>query len=102
MKKVNFTKLNSANVSVDNLVDESRTYYISAKANLNENKLASVDGGVVMKEGNVLSTFTMHSNSLTPSFQNLTDPAEMCNILMAISSFIGEVKNEVETNPIVL
>lgn len=102
MKKVDFKTLNSANITVDNSVDEAKAYDISAKANLSENKLASVDSGVVMSEGNVIATFTMHSNSLTPSFQNLKDPAEMCNILMAISSFIGELKNEVETNPIVL
>jgi hypothetical protein len=68
----------------------------------NKNNITTIDSGLVMKEGNQVATFTMYSNSLTPSFQNVTDPAEMCEILMAISSFIGEVKKEVETNPIAL
>lgn len=100
MKKVDFTKLNTANVSVDNLVDESRVYEIKAKANLNEGNLASFDSGIVTKEGVQVATFSMWSNSLTPSFQNVTDPMEMCNILMAITTFIADVKAELNTNPI--
>lgn len=102
MKRVEFKELNSANITVDNSVDESKVYEISAKVNLNKNNITTIDSGLVMKEGNQVATFTMYSNSLTPSFQNVTDPAEMCEILMAISSFIGEVKKEVETNPIAL
>lgn len=100
MKKIDFTKLNSANVAVDNLVDESRVYNISARANLNENNLTSIDGGMVKKGEEQVATFSMWSNSLTPSFQNVTDPMEMCNILMAITTFIADVKNELNANPI--
>ena len=102
MQKVKFKALNSANLTVDNSVDENKVYEISARANLNENKLVSVDSGLVMKEGNQVATFTMHSNTLTPSFQNVTDPAEMCNALMTITAFIASVKTEIETNPIAL
>lgn len=100
MKKVDFTKLNSANVSVDNLVDESRKYDIHAKANLNDGNLQSVDSGVVMKEGVQVATFSMWSNNLTPSFQGVTDVMEMCEILTAITTFIGDTKSEIENNPI--
>ena len=100
MKKIDFTKLNSANVSVDNLVDEARVYDINARANLNETNLSSIDGGYVIKDGAQVATFSMWSNSLTPSFQNVTDPMEMCNILMAITTFIADVKNELNSNPI--
>lgn len=100
MKKVDFTKLNSANVSVDNLVDESRVYDINARVNLNEGNLHSVDGGIVIKEGVQVATFSMWSNNLNPSFQSINDPMEMCNILMAITAFIGDTKTEIETNPI--
>lgn len=100
MKKIDFTKLNSANVSVDNLVDEARSYDINARANLNETNLSSIDSGYVMKDGAQVATFSMWSNSLTPSFQNVTDPMEMCNILMAITTFIADVKNELNSNPI--
>ena len=100
MKKVDFTKLNSANVSVDNLVDESRKYDISARANLNDGNLQSVDSGVVIKEGVQVATFSMWSNNLTPSFHNVTDVMEMCAILTAITTFIGDTKSEIENNPI--
>ena len=100
MKKVDFTKLNSANVSVDNLVDESRKYDISARANLDDGNLQSVDSGVVMKEGAQVATFSMWSNNLTPSFQGVTDVMEMCAILTAITTFIADTKTEIETNPI--
>lgn len=102
MKKVDFTKLNSANVSVDNLVDESRKYDIQAKANLNDGNLQSVDSGVVTKEGVQVATFSMWSNNLTPSFQNVADVMEMCAILTAITTFIADTKTEIETNPIEL
>lgn len=98
--KVEFTKLNSANVSVDNLVDESRTYDINAKANLNEGNLQSVDSGVVTKEGVQVATFSMWSNNLTPSFQNVADVMEMCAILTAITTFIADVKTKIENEPI--
>ena len=84
MGKVDFTKLNSANVSVDNSVDTERVYDIKCNANLNNNVLNSIDSGSVMKD----------------DIQVATDATEMCNILMAITTFIGDVKNEIETNPI--
>ena len=102
MKKVDFTKLNSANVSVDNLVDESRKYDIQAKANLNDGNLQSVESGVVTKEGAQVATFSMWSNNLNPSFHNVTDVMEMCAILTAITTFIADTKTEIETNPIEL
>lgn len=100
MKKVYFTKINSANVAVNNLVDETKVYNISANINLNDNELNSIDSGFVMKDGVQVATFSMWSNSLTPSFQNVTDPMEMCNILMAITTFIADIKNELNSNPI--
>lgn len=101
MGKVDFTKLNSANVSVDNSVDTERVYDIKCNANLNNNVLNSIDSGSVMKDGIQVATFSMWSNNLTPSFQNVTDDDdEMCNILKAITTFIKDVKNKIETNPI--
>lgn len=102
MNKVDFTKLNSANVSVDNSVDTERVYDIKCNANLHNNVLNSIDSGNVMKEGTQVATFSMWSNNLTPSFQNMTDATEMCNILMAIAAFISNIKNEIEANPITL
>ena len=100
--KVEFTKMNSANVSVDNLVDESRVYDINAKANLNEGNLQSVDSGVVTKEGVQVATFSMWSNNLTPSFHNVADVMEMCAILTSITTFVSDIKASLELNPIKL
>lgn len=100
MKKVDFTKLNSANVSVDNSVDTERVYDIKCNSNINNGALNSIDSGFVVKDDVQVATFSMWSNNLTPSFQNVTDATEMCAILMAITSFIDATKKEIETNPI--
>ena len=100
MSKVDFTKLNSANVSVDNSVDTERVYDIKCNANINNGALNSIDSGFVLKDDVQVATFSMWSNNLTPSFQNVTDATEMCNILMAITAFIDATKKEIETNPI--
>ena len=100
MSKVDFTRLNSANVAVENSVDSERVYDIKCNANLNNGALQSIDGGSVVKDDIQVATFSMWSNNLTPSFQNVTDATEMCAILMAITAFIADTKNEIETNPI--
>ena len=100
MSKVDFTRLNSANVAVENSVDESRVYDIKCNANINNGGLNSIDSGFVLKEDVQVATFSMWANNLTPSFQNITDATEMCAILMAITSFIDATKKEIETNPI--
>lgn len=102
MSKVDFTRLNSANVAVENSVDESRVYDIKCNANINNGELYSIDSGFVVKDDVRVATFSMWSNNLTPSFQDVTDATEMCNILMAITSFIADTKTEIETNPIQL
>ena len=100
MQKVDFTKLNSANVVVENSVDESRVYDIKCNANINNGVLNSIDSGFVAKDDIQVATFSMWASNLTPSFQNVTDATEMCAILMAITSFIADTKKEIETNPI--
>lgn len=100
MSKVDFTRLNSANVSVDNLVDETRVYDIKCNANINNEALSSIDSGFVVKDDIQVATFTMWASNLTPTFQNVTDVIEMCNILTAITTFIANVKNELDSNPI--
>lgn len=102
MQKVDFTRLNSANVAVENSVDSERVYDIKCNANINNGSLNSIDGGFVVKGDVQVATFSMWANNLTPSFQNITDATEMCNILMAITAFIADTKNKIETNPIQL
>ena len=100
MQKVDFTRLNSAKIAVENSVDESRVYDIKCNANINNGALNSIDSGFVVKDDVQVATFSMWANNLTPSFQNVTDAMEMCAILMAITTFIGDVKVEIENNPI--
>ena len=102
MKKVDFTKLNSANISVDNLVDESRVYDINAKANLNDGNLQSVDSGVVKKGEAVVATFSMWSNEQNVSYKSALTREEKCDVTFAIDDFIADTKTEIETNPIEL
>ncbi len=100
MSKVDFTRLNSANVAVENSVDSERVYDIKCNANINNGALNSIDSGFVLKDDVQVATFSMWSNNLTQSFQNVTDATEMCAILMAITTFIADVKVEIENNPI--
>lgn len=100
MSKIDFTKLNSANVSCDNSVDTERVYDIKANANLQGDKLSSIDSGIVMKDDVQVATFNMWGDNFNPSFNGVTDASEMCNILMAITSFIANVKDELSNNPI--
>lgn len=102
MQKVDFTRLNSANVAVENSVDSERVYDIKCNANINNGALNSIDSGFVVKDDVQVATFTMWESNLTPSFQNVTDATEMCAILIAITSFIADTKNKIETNPIQL
>ena len=102
MDKINFTKLNSANVTVENTVNETRVYDIKANANINGQALNSLDNGTVIKDEVVVATFNMWGNSFNPSFQGVTDATEMCAILMAITNFIADVKTEIENKPLVL
>ena len=100
MSKIDFVKLNSANVSCDNSIDTERVYDIKANANLQGDNLSSMDSGVVKKDDVQVATFNMWGENFNPSFNGVTDAMEMCNILMAITNFIANVKAELVNNPI--
>lgn len=100
MSKVDFLKLNSANISCDNSVDGQRMYDIKANANLQGEKLASMDSGVVTKNGVQVASFNLWGEIFNPSFNGVADAAEMCAILMAITVFVEDVKAELASNPI--
>lgn len=98
--KVDFTKLNSANVTADNSVDEARKYDITARVNINENKVNSVDSGRVVKEGVEVASFSKWGeNQLNVNF-NGVDVMEMCSILTEVNSFYNNVVEKVENEPI--
>ena len=98
--KVDFTKLNSANVSADNKVDESRVYDIEARVNIQGQSVNSIDSGIVKKGDVQVATFSSWGESnLNPSF-NGVEAVEMCAILMAINEFIADVKAKVIEEPV--
>lgn len=98
--KVDFTKLNSANVTADNSVDEAKKYDITARVNINENKVDSVDSGRVVKEGVEVASFSKWGeNQLNVNF-NGVDVMEMCSILTEVNSFYNNVVEKVENEPI--
>jgi hypothetical protein len=98
--KVDFTKLNSANVTADNSVDEAKKYDITARVNISENKVNSVDSGRVVKEGVEVASFSKWGeNQLNVNF-NGVDVMEMCSILTEVNSFYNNVVEKVENEPI--
>lgn len=98
--KVNAIKLNSASVMYTNAVDAERVFDIEANVNLEgSDKVVSVDGGVVKKDGVLVASFSTHGSTMNHSLYSVTDVMEMYAILTAISGFVTEVKNEVTTNP---
>lgn len=100
-EKVNAVKMNSANVKYDNSVDTERVYDIEANANLNGNKVVSMDGGVVRLEGVQKASFNMYGNhQQNVNFMGIEDVSDKCNILMAIDAFIGNVESAVEVSPL--
>lgn len=100
--KVDFTKLNSANVTADNSVDEAKKYDITARVNISENKVNSVDSGRVVKEGVEVASFSKWGeNQLNVNF-NGVDVMEMCSILTEVNSFYNNVVEKVENEPITI
>lgn len=99
MEKVKSIRLNSANVKYDNSVDAERVYDIEANANLNDNKVVSMDGGVVRLDGVQKASFSMYGNhQQNINYNNVEDVKDKCAIIMAIDAFILEVEAAVEVN----
>lgn len=99
MQKVDFTRLNSANVAVENSVDESRVYDIKCNANINDGALNSIDSGIVIKDDVQVATFSMYDGNENTTYNNITKE-EKCAVIYAVDDFIADIKKEIETNPI--
>lgn len=100
MGKVNFIKLNSASVTADNSADVEKKYEITAKVNINENKVNSIDGGRVIKDGVEVASFSKWGeNQLNVNF-NGVDVMEMCSIITEVNAFYVSVVEKVENEPI--
>ena len=100
--KVDFTKLNSANVSANNSVDESKVYDITANVNVNENKVSSIDNGRVSKDGVEVASFSKWGeNNSNKSFYGVSDEEQ--NVLLnEINAFCRNVNEKVEAEPITI
>lgn len=100
MSKIDFVKLNSANVAADNSVDETKMYDINANVNIQGETVVSIDSGMVKKDGMDVASFSKWGeNSLNINFMT-TEPMEMCNIINAVSAFCGDVADELKKQPI--
>lgn len=99
--KVTYKELKNATVHVDNSVDASKTYDISADVNITGTNVDSFDAGEVMKGGNSVANFSCFSeNNLNVGFQNV-DSENQCAVLEAINDFMTNVKQKVSTsNPV--
>ena len=100
MSKIDFTKLNSANVTADNSVDTEKVYDINANVNISGNSVNSIDGGSVKKDDVQVATFSRWGeNSLNINFMNL-DAMTMCSIITEVNTFIEAVETKVQTETI--
>lgn len=100
MSKIDFTKLNSANVTADNSVDTEKVYDINANVNIIGNSVNSIDGGSVKKDDVQVATFSRWGeNSLNINFMNV-DAMTMCSIITEVNAFIEAVETKVQTETI--
>lgn len=111
-EKVTYRQLNSANVRIDNSVDEDRAYDIAANANISGNpsygaeitgesgamnaisRVINVENGEVRRktDGMPVATFNSYSpGNLSINHQN-TEAEEQCTVTTAVNAFIAEVK----------
>ena len=100
MQKVDFTRLNSANVAVENSVDSERKFDIKCDANINNGGLNSIDSGFVVADDVQVATFSMYGGNVNITYNNNLTKEEKCAVIYAVDDFITDVKNEIEINPI--
>lgn len=102
MSKIDFVKLNSANVAASNETDTEKVYDITANVNISDHTVNSIDGGNVTKDGIQLASFSKHGEySLNINFINV-DVTEMCNIVNAVNEFNDNVAAKVAEETITI
>ena len=100
--KVEFTQLNSANVTADNSVDTERRYNITANININGQMVDNISGGRVIKEEVEVASFSKWGESNTNFSFNVVDAVEMCAIITQVTAFCADVTEKVTNEPIEL
>lgn len=98
--KVEFTKLNSANVSAENSSDIEKKYDITASVNIQGMDVSSVDAGRVIKNGIEVASFSKWGQATLNINFSVADVTEMCSILTEVNSFYNNVVEKVENEPI--
>lgn len=100
--KVEFTQLNSANVTADNSVDETKKYDITANVNINGQKVDNINSGRVVKDGAEVASFSKWGENNTSFSFNTSDAMEMCAIITEVTAFCDNVAEKVQAEPIEL
>lgn len=102
MGKINFGTLNSANIAVDNSLDEARVYDIKGNLNYQSGIVASIDSGSVMKGGVEYATFFHWAdNNQQVTWRNCPID-EKDEVQAAIDAFVASVKEETIGNSVTL
>lgn len=100
--KVEFTQLNSANVTADNSVDETKKYDITARVNIEGNTVSTIDGGRVVKDGVEVASFSKWGESSSQKRFNGVSDEEQSIILNEINAFCRNVTEKATNEPIEL
>lgn len=100
--KVAFQTLKSATVKTNNSVDETRVYDIEADVQIMDKTTGSFNNGIVKSNDTVLATFNHYGvNNLNINYQGV-DAEGQCAICTAVNAFVGNVREYVQTNPLVI
>lgn len=97
--KVTYKELRNAVVHVDNSVDTSKTYDISADVRLQgQNMVEAFENGIVQKDGMQIANFNCwgDSNNIGINYQGV-DSDNQCAVLQSVNSFMDNVKKKVES-----
>lgn len=95
MGKITFGTLNSANIAVDNSADEARVYDIKGNVNYQSGSMASIDSGIVTKDGVEIAYFNhWNDNNQQVTWRNC--PKDEKDVVQtAIDAFVESVGEEI-------
>lgn len=98
MSTVNYVKLNSANVRVDNSQDEGRVYDMSADANIGSEGLNDLHNGLVSRKdeetgGDItVGNFSMYGTVFNITFFGIADLQQQMEIHQAVNGFVASAR----------
>ena len=97
MEKVSYKEMRSAVVVMDNSVDTTREFEISANVNVQgNNTVGAIDNGVVREKGKTEGSYaTFNAWSNNEKNVRYTNAPDECAVLIAINAFIESCKTKV-------